>query len=51
MENKILNPSDSRMEVDASLEDVNAKKKFVETGDRKIAYRSIGKGLLIIMVN
>jgi pimeloyl-ACP methyl ester carboxylesterase len=39
------------MEVDASLEAVNAKTKLVETGDRKIAYRSIGKGLSIIMVN
>lgn len=39
------------MEVDASLEAVNAKTKFVETGERKIAYRSIGKGLPIIMVN
>jgi hypothetical protein len=32
-------------------EAVNTKTKFVETGDRKIAYRSIGKGLPIIMVN
>ena len=30
---------------------VNAKTEFVETGDRKIAYRSIGKGLPIILVN
>jgi pimeloyl-ACP methyl ester carboxylesterase len=51
MENKIENPSVQEMKVDASLEAVNAKTKFVETGDRKIAYRSIGKGLPIIMVN
>jgi pimeloyl-ACP methyl ester carboxylesterase len=30
---------------------VNAKTKFVETGGRKIAYRSIGKGPPIILVN
>lgn len=30
---------------------VNAKTDFVQIGDRKIAYRSIGKGLPIIMVN
>jgi pimeloyl-ACP methyl ester carboxylesterase len=51
MENKIVNPSDGRMEVDASLEAVNAKTKFVEADKRKIAYRSIGKGLPIILVN
>jgi pimeloyl-ACP methyl ester carboxylesterase len=28
-----------------------AKTKFVETGGRKIAYRSIGRGLPIILVN
>lgn len=32
-------------------EAVNAKTKFVETGNRKIAYRSIGKGAPIIMVS
>lgn len=51
MENKIENPSVREMKVDASLEAVNAKTKFLETGDRKIAYRSIDKGLPIIMVN
>lgn len=30
---------------------VEAKTNFVQIGDRKIAYRSIGKGLPIIMVN
>ena len=30
---------------------VSAKTKFAETGGRKIAYRSIGKGLPIILVN
>ena len=30
---------------------VNAKTDFVQIGDQKIAYRSIGKGLPIIMVN
>lgn len=30
---------------------VNAKTNFVQIGDRKIAYRSIGKGLPIIMIN
>jgi hypothetical protein len=35
----------TKMKVDASIEAVNARTKFVETGDRKIAYRSIGKGL------
>ncbi len=30
---------------------VCAKAKFVETGGRKIAYRSIGSGLPIILVN
>lgn len=30
---------------------VNAKTNFLQIGDRKIAYRSIGKGLPIIMVN
>jgi len=39
------------MEVNASLKAVNTKMKFIETSDRKIAYRSIGKGLPIIMVN
>lgn len=39
------------MKVNASLEAVNTKTKFVETGNRKIAYRSTGKGLPIIMVN
>ena len=33
------------------LKAVNAKTKFVEAGKRKIAYRSIGKGLPIILVN
>jgi hypothetical protein len=51
MENKIVDPSDGRMEVNASLKAVNTKMKFIETSDRKIAYRSIGKGLPIIMVN
>lgn len=40
MENKIIDSSA-----------VNAKTKFVEIGDRKIAYRSIGKGLPILMIN
>jgi pimeloyl-ACP methyl ester carboxylesterase len=30
---------------------VNAKTKSVQIGNRKIAYRSIGKGLPIIMIN
>jgi pimeloyl-ACP methyl ester carboxylesterase len=51
MENKIVDPSDGRMEVNASLKAVNTKMKFIETSERKIAYRSIGKGLPIIMVN
>ncbi|HZC47609.1 MAG TPA: alpha/beta hydrolase [Nitrososphaeraceae archaeon] len=50
MENKI-DPSDGRMEVNAALKAVNTKMKFIETCDRKIAYRSIGKALPIIMVN
>jgi hypothetical protein len=33
------------------IDDLSAKTKFVDTGDRKIAYRSIGKDLPIIMVN
>jgi len=40
MENKII---------DSSAAD--AKTKFVQIGDRKVAYRSIGKGLPIIFVN
>jgi hypothetical protein len=51
MENKMVDPSDGRMEVNDSLKAVNTKMKFIETSDRKIAYRSIGKGLPIIMVN
>jgi hypothetical protein len=51
MENKIVDPNDGRTKVDASLEAVSAKTKFIETGDRKIAYHSIGKGLPITMVN
>jgi hypothetical protein len=35
----IVNPSDGPMQVGSSLKAVNAKTKFVETGDRKIAYR------------
>ncbi len=44
---------DGRTEVDveASSEAVNAKTRFIESGDRRIAYRSIGKGLPIILVN
>jgi hypothetical protein len=33
------------------IDDLSTKTKFVATGDRKIAYRSIGKDLPIIMVN
>jgi pimeloyl-ACP methyl ester carboxylesterase len=55
MKNKMIDPNGWEMKADASLEAVNAKTKFVETGDRKIVYRSIGKGfgkgLPIIMVN
>jgi pimeloyl-ACP methyl ester carboxylesterase len=51
MENKMVDPSDGRMEVNDSLKAVNTKMKFIETSDRKIAYHSIGKGLPIIMVN
>ena len=51
MENKIVDPSDGRMEVNASLKAVNTKMKFIETSERKIAYHSIGKGLPIIIVN
>jgi hypothetical protein len=51
MENKMVDPSDGRMEVNNSLKAVNTKMKFIETSDRKIAYHSIGKGLPIIMVN
>ena len=40
MENKIIGPKA-----------INAKTDFVLIGDRKIAYRSIGKGFPIIMVN
>jgi hypothetical protein len=47
----MIDPNISEMKADTSLEAVNAKTKFVETGGRKIAYRSIGKGLPIIMVN
>jgi pimeloyl-ACP methyl ester carboxylesterase len=44
---------EGRTEVDvkASSEAVNAKTRFIESGDRRIAYRSIGKGLPIILVN
>jgi hypothetical protein len=33
------------------IDDLSAKMKFVELATEKIAYRSIGKGLPIIMVN
>ena len=33
------------------IDDLSAKTTFVEASDRKIAYRSIGKGLPIIMAN
>jgi hypothetical protein len=42
---------ENEMEVGAKQDALNAKTKFVETGDRKIAYRSIGKELPIIIVN
>ena len=51
METKIENPRVQEMKVDTSLGALNAKTIFVETGDRKIAYRSIGNGSPIIMVN
>ena len=51
MVNRIVELSDDRIELDPSLEAVNAETKFVEIGDHKIAYRSIGKGLPIVMVN
>src|SRR6476620_2648998 len=41
----------TEVDVEASSEDVNAKTRFIESGDRRIAYRSIGKGLPIILVN
>jgi hypothetical protein len=41
MENKIENLRGQEMEVGAKQDALNAKTKFVETGDRKIAYRSI----------
>jgi hypothetical protein len=44
-------PNVREMKVDASLEAMNVKTKFVETGDRKIVCCSIDKGLPIIMVN
>ena len=33
------------------IDDVSEKTKFVEPGERKVAYRSIGKGLAIIIAN
>ena len=51
MENEIINSSAERTEVNPSLQAVNAKTDFVEIGGRKIAYRSIGKGLPIILIN
>jgi hypothetical protein len=47
LENKVANYNDSQIVFDAPSEAVNTKTKFVEIGDRKIAYRSIGKGLHI----
>jgi len=41
----------TEVDVEASSEAVNAKTRFIESGDRRIAYRSIGKGLPIILVN
>lgn len=42
------------LDMENNIEDsraVNVKTKFVQVGDRKIAYRSIGKGLPMILVN
>jgi pimeloyl-ACP methyl ester carboxylesterase len=52
MENKLEDQGILKMQVgDAPTKAVNAKTGFVEIGDRKIAYRSIGKGLPVILVN
>jgi pimeloyl-ACP methyl ester carboxylesterase len=51
MENEIINSSAERTEVNPSLQALNAKTSFVEIGGGKIAYRSIGKGLPIILIN
>ncbi|MGB7633394.1 MAG: hypothetical protein WBL68_06690 [Nitrososphaeraceae archaeon] len=37
-------------EADASLEAVNTNTNSVETSDRKIAYRSMGKGVPILLL-
>lgn len=51
MKDDIENPRTTGISVDTPLEAVNAKTKFVEIDGRKIAYRSIGKGLPILLVN
>jgi len=50
MENKMIKSSVLEKKGFLPLKAVNAKTKFVEAGKRKIAYRSIGKGLPIILV-
>lgn len=46
-----MDSREGRTEIDPTLRAVNTKTRFVEISGRKIAYRSIGKGLPIILIN